>query len=68
MRNAENKTWRPPSEPSGGQCIAVDENGEECCAFYSRGKWHMCTNLAGKDYEFEPRAWMPLPRYKEPRK
>jgi hypothetical protein len=57
-------TWRPPSESAGGQCIAVDQDGDECCAFHDHrnGLWHRCTNLVGADTNFQPRAWTPLPR------
>jgi hypothetical protein len=61
---SETTTWRPPSEPAGGQCIAIDEDGGQCCAFHDHrtGKWHLCTNIVSADTEFQPRAWAPLPR------
>ena len=58
-----NKWHDPAEEPYGGQNIAVDENGMECCAFYHDGKWYYCTNVAHPDNEFDPRGWMPLPQW-----
>lgn len=53
--------WRPPSQPAGGQCAALDENGEECCAFSHGGKWYLCSNVSDPKLEFTPRAWTRLP-------
>lgn len=67
MRDADltrdmSKPWRPPSQPSGGQCVAIDENGDACCAFHDHrtGKWYLCSNIVDPDLEFQPRCWTPL--------
>lgn len=53
--------WNPPSQPAGGQCVAMDENGEECCAFSHGGKWYLCSNVRDPELEFTPLAWTRLP-------
>lgn len=51
--------WRGPTELCGGQAVAIDEDGDPCCAFRDPrdGKWYYCTNSVDPDLEFKPKAW-----------